>query len=892
MKNKALYILGAIAGFLGVQGVSAQTPADNHPTILLSAQNANIAYRDTTLYLKVRANNDYNITSSHDWISAQKSANGQQVYVAVKMNTDSEERSATLSFSDKDNNVTRTFTVTQARESTAELLEGDHKMAVSSAEASEQNSTGNGISRSYDGSYGSYYHSNYSTTSTSFPVTLTYNFTDVERIDYITYVPRQDGTVNGNFEEVEVWYMCQGNAEYTKHGVFNLRGSSSASNIYFQNPLMNPTSIKFVVNSGKNNFVACAEMEFYRKRDNDPNHAIFADDLWTTLKEGTTQEDIDALTNPFCKLLAQKLFDGTYNMRWRVADYECRLNPSVLSEQWNTPGKLYDQMDGPTGINISKGKSAVIVSGIPQGLSATLKVMAWFAKELDSEGVGGGPAMSTFPLKNGINVIEYTNDYDGLAYVCYNADENPEAQPNIKVHFVNGIINGYLHPELTNEEMYQICSNATNVCMDVYGKKVHSVWTSKGLRDFCKASDGSSRGYRQYMNLLDSLIQWEHRHMGLEKYNRIPTNRTMAYVNYTYYMFQGGYGVSFMYDQEARVLNCRNLMHWDHDAIWGLSHEWGHQHQMHPYLCWAGMSEVTNNLFSYYNIFHMGYYDSDKIQQWQPARNHFINNKRAFTPTCGADDYYKSVYYQRLAISEPDIVNYYSYSPKMKAMCAKMADYTKSIPAANSAEGAHAIGITEVGVGEILCPFIMLANYAEIHMNYPDLIPDLHESLRQNDDVNGSQIEKKGEVDKYELIASAQNDNKKGKLAVLKEKYPNSCWITDNYITDQYHNRWDNSVPYILNFIRKTSRLLGYNLFPYFDEWGFLRRVALRVGDYGNKNIIMTQEMYDEFKADMDALVESGELKAMPEGMVKTISDTRDLNLSNDMRYPTPNIPN
>ena len=39
--------------------------------------------------------------------------------------------------------------------------------------------------------------------------------------------------------------------------------------------------------------------------------------------------------------------------------------------------------------------------------------------------------------------------------------------------------------------------------------------------------------------------------------------------------------------------------------------------------------------------------------------------------------------------------------------------------------------------------------------------------------------------------------------------------------------------------------------------------------------MIITPKMYNEFKADMDALVESGEIKAMPEGMVEAISNVQ-----------------
>ena len=63
----------------------------------------------------------------------------------------------------------------------------------------------------------------------------------------------------------------------------------------------------------------------------------------------------------------------------------------------------------------------------------------------------------------------------------------------------------------------------------------------------------------------------------------------------------------------------------DDDAIWGLSHEWGHQHQMQPYFCWSGMGEVSNNIFSYYNTQHMGY--KYTRGSWNRVRELFYENK-------------------------------------------------------------------------------------------------------------------------------------------------------------------------------------------------------------------------------------------------------------------------
>lgn len=622
--------------------------------------------------------------------------------------------------------------------------------------------------------------------------------------------------------------------------------------------------------------------------------ALFTDQSLSTLKEGVTQDMINSkISNEYYRGLATKILNNTYDETCRVQTYTAKLNPTVQSALWNAPGKLYDQRQGVTGINITKGKQVVAVSGLPDGQTVPITITAWYVGKDGSNFDGGNPQSFTYNVKNGLNTIDYTYDYDGLAYVCYYADANPELQPAIKVHFIDGQINGYLSPDKTNEEMYELTGKAVNVCMDVLGKKVHSVWTSKGLHDYCRATKKDPKdnkeervlGYRQYMNVLDSLIQWEHDLLGFTKYNSLPDNRTMAYTNYTYYMFQGGFGVSFHHDQESRVLDCNTLVHNDDDAIWGLSHEWGHQHQMHPYFCWGGMSEVTNNMNSYYNIMKMGYHSSEKINNWVPARRHFVDADYTDIETATSGQRGSRYSGKRHLAYEKR-----SAQPNaaLRAFCETMKD---SVVADYSKTPGKALHNVEVGVGEVLCPFVMLYNYFTTH-GKPDFAPDWYEALRQTDNENGSVVEKQDGLDKYEALASAQNSNKNGKYAVFAAKYPNSCWITKGYITES-SNPAGNTMPFVLNYIRKVSRISGYNLLPYFERWGFLRTIALYIGDYSNYFSVFTPEMYEEFKNDMDALVADGTLKAMPEGMVEDISNSPDLYNSGYKNFgTTPEFPN
>ena len=76
-------------------------------------------------------------------------------------------------------------------------------------------------------------------------------------------------------------------------------------------------------------------------------------------------------------------------------------------------------------------------------------------------------------------------------------------------------------------------------------------------------------------------------------------------------------------------------------------------------------------------------------------------------------------------------------------------------------------------------------------------------------------------------------------------------------------------------------------MMPYFEAFGWLRTVALYVDDdYGQKYYCMTKGMYDEFKADMDALVADGTLQVMPDTMISDI-------VNQPMpKFTTPKIPN
>lgn len=870
-----LYGSLVMASLTTVPAFAQNTLPEGSLKMIVTPHNQSINSYERTLCLNIKANVKYTVSSDQSWVKVRKGSDNS-VYVHVDQNYAMEARSANVEFVSNDGKISQTLVVTQAADGSAAELPTDVRIYPSSATDNTHANSGSdgGVAYTYDNDLSTLYHSAYSPSkfvvSQTNPAILTYNFKDVSNIDYMTYVPRQSGT-NGNFGNFSVYYKLQGDTEYKHFGDFNNNGSNNEYTVKFNGALVNPISVQVRVYDGTLGYASCAEMKFMQDGGATTAFDIFADNLLTSLKKDVTLDQIEAISNPFVKGLALKLYDGSYDKKYRVAEFPCLLSVQALAAKWNVDGKYYDQMAGVTGISFAPGTYAIACE-MPEGRTAKLKIVSWYNGKKGDSFDGGNPQTATFTLKNGLNVIEYQptkmgltyygawdDAFNGLGYIVYDDDTDPDAVAPLKVHFINAVVNGYLSEDLTNEEMHELTGNAKNSHMDVVSKKVHAVWSSKGLHSFCKSTTGGL-GYKQYMNVLDSLIVWEHDVLGFTKYNLVPKNRTFAYVNYTYYMFQGGLGVSFHVDQESRVLNCNTLINRDDDAIWGLSHEWGHQHQLHPYFCWTGTTEVTNNVNSYYNVMKMGYRTSDKIDAWKPARKHFIDDNLSGVTI--ASEARKKAY---------DNVGGLSWNSDYYALGQEMKDNTIVKQSENLVKG---LSIHEVGVGETLCPYIMLNNYFTVVKNMPDFTPDMYEALRQTDKDGGSNIEKKDGVDKYELVASAQNNDKNNGLARLKAAYPNSIWT--KYITAGHTSRNTNSMPFVLNYIRKASRLSGYNLFPFFERWGFLRQVAMYIGDYGNGWCVFPKAAYDEFKADMDELVAKGVLKEMPEGMVEEISNTAD----------------
>ncbi|MCC8144985.1 MAG: M60 family metallopeptidase [Bacteroidales bacterium] len=482
---------------------------------------------------------------------------------------------------------------------------------------------GSNIEKAYDGNEGTLYHSSWS--ATSFPVTLRFDFVDVEQIDYLVYHPRKSGT-NGNFKQFEVWYTTA-DTPRTKLGDFDFNGRGTDSRITFNSILINPTSIEFVVHSGTGNFASCAEMEFYRiNREEMSFMDLFEDDLMTALKPGVTQAQINQINNPFIRDVASSMLAGNYKTDYRIDHFQAHLDMSSLYKKVRIT--TYSKYENPTGIYFSKGKHVVVVENIQNGKSVNLLIP-------DYRYGAGGKSLKckSFPLFNGINIIDVT-EWDGLGYISYFSSAPEEEQP-VGIHFMKGYVHGYFDiTKHTNADWNNLLNNATKYpVMDAIGLRSQLTYPVESYKSFAW-----DKGM-ELVNVYDSIVMYEQQLFGWEKYNKQIKNHVLWRVNYDYYAYKDDDGCSFEVSYMNHFVNPNMLNELSKYESWTTIHELGHAHQFDFYK-WHGMTEVSVNIPNI-DIMHRRQYETTRFPEtnYQKAYDAIVAQGGSHA---GCPEYYES----------------------------------------------------------------------------------------------------------------------------------------------------------------------------------------------------------------------------------------------------------
>ena len=461
----------------------------------------------------------------------------------------------------------------------------DTKVALATASAtSEQTKDGEVAANAIDGDLTTIWHTAYS--GASFPVTFDITLAEVSHVDYVKYIPRQDGNVNGYWNKVEILYCSTTDgSDFASLGVFTLPTSSGNYDFYLPNNGVECGKLRLSIKSGKNGFASAAEVELY-KQDNAKREALeqyFEDELFTILKPGVTSAD--GIEDADVKALVNSILaNADAYKKFRVGEYEAYMTTSTIKNKLKISAQ-YNNYENPTGVYLKAGESCVVaVSGIGD-YYVGLKIKNWLLNE----------KMSTYSLHNGINYITATTE--GNVFVDYYTD-NFEKAPNVKIHFINAPVQGYWDQEtMTNEDWKAMLkgrqSNDSTIII-TRSRHAQLAYPVFSWLQHCPTNvDSLMTLYQQ--------TQWALRDiLGLERYGRQVKNRQLFYATNYGFMAAGGEG-AYCHHNSLGSIMAPDSKAFD---FWGVGHEWGHNNQVNPGFKWSGCGETTNNIYAAWAQLH------------------------------------------------------------------------------------------------------------------------------------------------------------------------------------------------------------------------------------------------------------------------------------------------
>lgn len=576
-----------------------------------------------TIFIPIKTTlslSEWKAETDADWLyvsTQEEKENGAQIKLAVTANTSSERRNAVVKVLSPIQNYV--INVTQYASSDIVISE-DIKVIPSGGKASEFQ-PGQGIENTWDGKFSADganpYHSIWGQ-SANFPVTLEYYFQGGADIDYLIYYTRAG---NGNFGELDLLIATdEGHSNWTKYGTYNFRMQNAPSKISFKTT-QKVTGIKFEVKSGAGNFVSCDEMEFYRyNQENTLENTlltVFSDVTCSALKEGVTDEQINALPDYFVRL-AKALQNNTYDpheKEFRIREYA----PYSIPEEWATKlmTKKYSNLDNPTGISVQQGDEIIVLVGDTHGQQISLQSIWESGEEYKQTNVSG----EVYFLSPGINKL--TMRKEGQLFVMYNTDlTSPDAQP-VKIHIPmgSGKVTGFfdLKEHKTDEKYAELLKKATHKYFCVRGERIMFYFHTAKMQEFVPNQILSA------INLWDDIIGWEQELMGIEDVRPSQVNNHIFAISPEgSYMWATDYCIGFVYTYLNNILLKENVMA-NKDNAWGPAHEIGHIHQ--AAINWPGSTESSNNLFSNYILYKLGKYCSRGSELNDLADSRFVRKK-------------------------------------------------------------------------------------------------------------------------------------------------------------------------------------------------------------------------------------------------------------------------
>lgn len=574
----------------------------------------------------------------------------------------------------------------------------DKKVAFYKATVSNnQYQNGEGPERAIDGDYSTLWHSPYS--GTSFPIVLTATFRTKTHVDYVRYVPRQNGE-NGNWSKVKVEYSTSvSGGTFVTVGTFNPNGSSSSLDIVLAEGGVECGQVRFTIESGLYGWASAAEIEAYQV-DNTKYDAFaqyFTDNLFTELKpEVTSAEGIE---DADVKALVGNLLSNAANYKkFRVGEYEAYMPTSTLRNMLKVSSQ-YNNYENPTGVYLKTGESCIVMASGIGSDAVGLRIKNWYTNEHSSE----------YSLKNGINYISATSE--GNVFVNYYTN-NYETAPNVKLHFINAPVQGYWDQEtMTNADWKKLLSGRSvddNTILVVRSKYAQTAYPVSAWLQHCPTNVDST------MTLYEK-VQWAERDiLGLERYGKQVKNRQLFYATDYGFMAAGGEGSYCHYNSLGGIMY-PDAKRFD---FWGVGHEWGHNNQVTPGFKWSGCGETTNNIYAAWAQLHgTGNRHSLRLEDEMSGIDEYSNMRGGRFQT-----YFEEGLRKGIAWQLQDGPDYHGTTPN-----------TITVPGQDAnGNGIGNVTTTSRNYDHFvkLAPFWQLTLWGTLAGKCPDIVPMVIESIR------------------------------------------------------------------------------------------------------------------------------------------------------------------
>ena len=261
----------------------------------------------------------------------------------------------------------------------------------------------------------------------------------------------------------------------------------------------------------------------------------------------------------------------------------------------------FGKLSGPTGVVGQAGDIIYIYVDEEPSSDCTLQVEI----VMDSDSPGDHQTGSTTTLHAGLNTVLLSTP--STVYIFYQLN-NPQKYlanyPAAKIHIEGGQLQGYFDYTrgMTNQDwtlLYEKLLDKSKIINLKCDRVVFAMMTS-----LVKSAIGKTGEAEGLMRIWNNFIECEEDLMGFKEDLAGRFRNIWNAFSVTHgYMYATTYGTYYENSTISTVMNYNTLTS-SGGAIWGPSHEIGHNHQ--ACLNIVGATEVSNNLFSNVNVFLHG----------------------------------------------------------------------------------------------------------------------------------------------------------------------------------------------------------------------------------------------------------------------------------------------